>query len=262
MKNLLRFIFLLSFFLSFTCLSHAWMRNIIISPTRAVIEKKKTINIKIINPTNLHTSYRIDMISMELDDKGSLYTPEKLNFHAEQAIKMLKYSPRRVKLEPNGIQTIRIMARKPADLPDGEYRCHMRVTPLPPAEQKINQADKNKETIDVKINYLVSTSIPLIIRHGDISKNIKVKELKLENEELFISMERTGKKSGLFNIEILQNNKIIGKKERAGFYFPNKNFTFKVKLEKPFNRGKKIKVRLVDLESENKEILDTFSSII
>ena len=252
--------FAVIFFCFFTTQSNAWIKTVLLSPVRVVIDKKKSASITIINTSNSKSTFRIEMVSMEMHENGILFQPEMIKPHAEKAIKMIKFSPRRVSLKPNGVQTIRLMVRKPYNLPKGEYRCQLRVTPLPSPPTK--EVDQHQKAINININYLVSTSIPVIIRHGDISKTIKVKELKLKNEELLISMERTGKKSGLFNIEILQNNKIIGKRERTAFYFPNKNLKIAVKLNEPFNRQQRVKVRLVDLESENKKILDTFSSII
>lgn len=238
----------------------AWQRSALISPIRVVIDKKKTANVKIINTTDLPTTYKIEIISMEMDKNGVQYSPATLKPHAQKAINMLKYSPRRITLKPGEIQTIRIMARKHANIPKGEYRCHLKVTPLPPAPEQNNEKDKS--SINVDINYLISTTIPIIVRHGEISKNIKVKNIDYLDNLAVVNMERTGKKSGLFSVEISQNNSVIGKIERTAFYYPNKKLTVKIMLNSPLIKGKKIEVKLIDLESDNKQILDIFSTII
>lgn len=261
-KIIFSILFLFTSFSFFANTSHSWLKTVLISPIRVVIDKKKTANVKIINTSDTQTTYRIEMVSMEMDGKGLVYESKNPKKHSKQAIQLLKYSPRRVSLKPGDVQTIRIMARKKNDLPEGEYRCHLKVSPLPETT-KINKIKKeNKNGVNVNINYLVHTSIPIIIRHGNISNIIKTKKIEYSDHKLIVFIERSGKKSGLFDIEALQNNKIIGKRERTAFYFPNKKLEVEVPLNKPFNRNKEIKVRLIDLESENKEILNTFSTII
>ena len=46
---------------------------------------------------------------------------------------MIVYAPRRVTLAPRQPQSIRIAARAPQGLPDGEYRVHMLFRAIPPA---------------------------------------------------------------------------------------------------------------------------------
>ena len=47
---------------------------------------------------------------------------------------MIVYAPRRVTLAPREPQTIRIAARAPKDLPDGEYRVHLLFRAVPPPQ--------------------------------------------------------------------------------------------------------------------------------
>ena len=46
---------------------------------------------------------------------------------------MIVYAPRKVTLAPHEPQAIRIAARAPEGLPDGEYRVHMLFRAIPPA---------------------------------------------------------------------------------------------------------------------------------
>lgn len=262
MKKILFFTgFLMVFFNSYTEISHAWMKTAVISPIRVVIDKKKAANVKIINTSETETTFRIKMVSMEMNEKGNILKSQKLTPNSKKALEIIKYSPRRIRLKPGAFQTIRIMVRKTGDLPEGEYRSHLKIIPLPDQETK-NKADK-AEGVNVNINYLVSTSIPVIIRHGEISKNIKITNINIKKNKIIVSMKRTGKKSGLFDIEVLQKNKIIGKRERVAFYYPNSKLQIEIQKPDTIITGEEITIHLVDLESENKnKILDTFSSII
>ena len=53
------------------------------------------------------------------------------------AADMIIYAPHRVTLAPHQPQSIRIAARPPAGLPDGEYRVHMLFRAIPPATPAI-----------------------------------------------------------------------------------------------------------------------------
>src|SRR5690242_491463 len=48
------------------------------------------------------------------------------------------YTPRRVTLQPNESQTIRLRALRPANLASGEYRTHLTVTAIPPEDVGLN----------------------------------------------------------------------------------------------------------------------------
>lgn len=251
-------IILLVTILLFNGFAYAWQRSALVSPIRVVIDRKKTANVKIINTTDLPTTYRIEIVSMEMDENSVQYEPKELNPHAVEAIKMIKFSPRRISLKPGAMQTIRIMARKRPDLPAGEYRCHLKVSPLPPPAEKTAESD----SIGFDINYLINTTIPVIIRHGKIDHSIKVINVGLQGNKAIVSISRTGKKSGLFDIEVLKKNRIIAKRERVAFYYPNKDMKIEVKLESLPKKGEEIKIRLIGVEAGAREVLDNFSTII
>ena len=52
---------------------------------------------------------------------------------------MIVYAPRRVTLAPHQPQSIRIAARAPQGLPDGEYRVHMLFRAIPPADPVVRR---------------------------------------------------------------------------------------------------------------------------
>ena len=53
---------------------------------------------------------------------------------------MIVYAPRRVTLAPHEPQSIRIAARPPQGLADGEYRVHLLFRAIPPATPVVRRA--------------------------------------------------------------------------------------------------------------------------
>ena len=58
----------------------------------------------------------------------------------QKAADMIVYAPRRVTLAPHEPQAIRIAARPPQGLPDGEYRVHLLFRAIPPATPVVQAA--------------------------------------------------------------------------------------------------------------------------
>jgi P pilus assembly chaperone PapD len=137
MKKAFIFTFLIFIFLAPNI--YSWQRNVLISPLRVVMDdKNKSFSVKIVNPGDLKTSYRISLVSMEADELGRVKETDKNNIIKE----MIRFSPKRVTLPPRGVQTIRLIARPKSNLPQGEYRVHLKVSPLPPPPGKKVQEKK------------------------------------------------------------------------------------------------------------------------
>ncbi len=92
---------------------------------------------------------------------------------------MVIFTPRQVTIEPNGHQTIRLSLRRPADLPDGEYRSHLGMIRL--ARQGPERPDPNAKSIDMDFRVNLGFSIPVIVRSGqDDALKISLTNPKLE----------------------------------------------------------------------------------
>ena len=63
---------------------------------------------------------------------GKLEDVDAPNAEEQAAQEMILYAPRRVTLPPNQPQAIRISARAPEGLADGEYRVHLLFRAVPP----------------------------------------------------------------------------------------------------------------------------------
>lgn len=146
-------------------------------PKRIVIDSRRGIaQIGLYNRTVNSGDYAINVIDMSMTPEGQVIAfdnglSEEAKAQVNTASQFLRYSPRRVTLQGGDSQLVRVMARAPADIPDGEYRSHFLVTAIPPSEGGGSIEDVlsgNEATgIGVTIRPRFGISIPIIIRVGD-----------------------------------------------------------------------------------------------
>ena len=160
------------------------MGDINLYPRRIVVDRRQRIaTVGLYNRVSAAGEYEISVRDMVMTPEGGLVTLEDPRAAAtadrlQAAGEMLRWSPRRVRLLGNEAQTVRIMARPPADLPDGEYRSHFTVISVPEDEDEgfsIEDAagDTSSTTgIGVRIRPRFAISIPVIVRVGDTTLDV------------------------------------------------------------------------------------------
>lgn len=132
----------------------AYDKNILIVPTRVIFEgKTRSAVVKLINPNNSPKTFEVSIAAVRMDETGKKGYVDSPNEAERLAIDMIRYSPRRVTIGPNVWQTVRLMVRKPKDLPPGEYRTQLRVIPVLEKEEKTNEESKtNKISVNIKVS--------------------------------------------------------------------------------------------------------------
>jgi P pilus assembly chaperone PapD len=112
------------------------------------------------------------------DDSATAAQRERLR----SARSLIAFSPRRVTLAPGESQTIRLRVQRPADLPEGEYRTHLTVTQMPPAERGVTAeqvaSQRPAEAISVTLTALFSATIPVIVRNGAVPASARIANVK------------------------------------------------------------------------------------
>ena len=107
--------------------------DLLVAPTRVVLEGSRGTQVILNNIGTEEATYRISLELRRMTADGGLEEVEIPNETEEAALGMIRYAPRRVVLPPNQPQAIRIGARAPEGLPDGEYRVHMLFRAIPRA---------------------------------------------------------------------------------------------------------------------------------
>ncbi len=259
---------------------YAWNRGAMLSPTRVVIEgRERAAVVKLINPDDQTNRYRISLINMRMDDLGNRRAVENPTPEEKAVIKMIRFSPRRATVGPKGWQTIRIMVRKPADLAPGEYRVHLKVSPMAP-DESVNSGDtkaadkRDKEKMSVNLNVLFAITIPVIIRHGDGAVALTPEKPalgQLAHRKIILDtpLVRAGSHSALFDIFAYSlaggERQKLGELKGFSFYAPNSRIHVQIPLDPNLAsglRGSPVELKIVDREKRKTPVSGSWRFVL
>jgi hypothetical protein len=130
-------------------------------------------------------------------------------------------TPRRIRFGQGGSQVIRLRASASPDLAPGEYRSHLTVTGLPPAdagltaEQAVNQ--RNGE-LSFRINSVLAISIPVILRVGPIDIRAGIEKAAIGFENISADGSGPGVRSAVLTVDLVRQgaNSLFGDLEVRG----------------------------------------------
>jgi P pilus assembly chaperone PapD len=127
-------------------------KGILVAPVKLEFEgRTRSGTFKVLNRDSEVVDYRVSFAPLVAKDKG------------EDARDWVRFSPRRVSLNPGEHQTIRVVVRKPLDLDPGEYTARIMIQAIPkPRKKPTEPTDK----IQVNLDIVYGVSIPVIIKHN------------------------------------------------------------------------------------------------
>jgi pili/flagellar assembly PapD-like chaperone len=96
------------------------------------------------------TTYRLSIVSPLKMDEGA------------DASKWIRFSPRRMTLNPGESQVVRVLLRKPLDAEKGKYMARLLVQAIPP-EPKPVKAEKPQEIVSVNLVIVYGVTVPIRI---------------------------------------------------------------------------------------------------
>ena len=79
------------------------------------------------------------------------------------AASLLRFSPRQVVIPAGGSQTVRVLYRRPADLPPGDYHSHLTFQELP---KTVAVGEKSQSDVSVQISTIFGLSVPVFVEEG------------------------------------------------------------------------------------------------
>ena len=215
--------------------------DLMLFPTRVVFDKNlRAAQVELINNGSEPATYRLSLVNRRMGESGEFHavdTPAADELFAEP---MLRFSPRQVTVQPGASQTVRLMLRKPAELPEGEYRSHLQFDRLPDAaggasiESKAAAADG----IGVQLTALVGASMPVIVRHGATSGSVSLSHLEVTGKNLSMLFERSGNASVYGDLTVSftprgGREQQLGKMGGVAVYAPNKQRRASLPLQVP-----------------------------
>lgn len=196
------FILLLTFFVTSTAFA-----RVDIIPRMVVIEnRERSGEITVLNLSDKEETYTLKTINYKQDTVGAYTTLEEPLSPLFNPIEVLRMSPKTFTLPPMGKQKVRLSLRRPADLPDGEYRFHL----LAIAEKQPQKADTESGKVSVGLGINLGISIPVIVRQGELSASGKLEDIllktpsetKSKKPEVTFKAIRSGTASTLGRIDV------------------------------------------------------------
>lgn len=186
--------------------AEAGVGDLLVAPTRVVLNGGRGTEIVLSNIGDDVATYRISVELRRMTSDGMLHDVADPNAEEQLAQSMIVYAPRRVTLEPREPQTIRISARAPAGLADGEYRVHLLFRAIPPPTPV--EAPKDVKGIAFKLTPIYGVTIPVIARFGNLEAKAGIANVKLTREDgkpaIGIELTRAGDRSTFGEIRVLK----------------------------------------------------------
>src|SRR4029453_14224433 len=119
--------------------ANAGVGDLLVAPTRVVLNGRRGTEVILNNIGEDVATYRVSAELRRMTPEGKLVDVTEPNSTEKAAQEMVLFAPRKVVRPPNQPQAIRLSARAPEGLPDGEYRIHMLFRAIPDARPQVEE---------------------------------------------------------------------------------------------------------------------------
>jgi P pilus assembly chaperone PapD len=185
--------------------------DLLVAPTRIVLDGARGAEIILSNTGNEVATYRISLELRRMNPNGRLDDIEhaQANPIEKMAIETIRFAPKRVTLQPDQPQSIRVNMQDTASgpLPDGEYRAHLLFRAIPKTPDA-TEAAQTTQGVSIQLIPIYGVTIPVIIRKGKLSATAALANVKLaqnaEGPALEFDMSRKGNKSVFGEVYVTQ----------------------------------------------------------
>ena len=194
----------------------SWVNRaeVLLLPTRVVMENGDRFTTVVVKNTgNATGDFSASLIDMEMKEDGLVAELGEGKADPLSAIPYLRIAPKSITLKPGETQNVRLMVRKPENLPLGEYRSHLRVSldndnvegTAEAAADPFNPSKTPEAHIAVKANLVLV--IPVIVRNGETTLSMKMIAPKITHDDkgkpsLTLTLLREGTRSSMGDFAI------------------------------------------------------------
>lgn len=237
--------------------------DLTVTPTRVVFEgRTRSAQVSVINRGAKRATYRVAFLQMRMTEEGQLEEITTPGEGEQFADGLLRFSPREVTLEPELAQTVRLLVRKPADLPPGEYRSHLLLYAIPTDEQTTPAtAELKDKEIGIRLIPIYRVSLPVIVREGDLAATATLGDLTVEPgsgaaaPSLSFGLRRRGERSLYGDVTVTyvstdgHTERVVGEIKGLAVYTPNELRRVQMTLYPPPGvelKGGVLKVRFAE----------------
>ena len=180
--------------------------DLLVAPTRVVLNGRRGAEVVLNNIGSEVATYRISAELRRMGPDGKLIDVDTPNAREQAAEEMVLFAPRRVTLPPNQPQSIRLSARAPEGLADGEYRVHLLFRAVPPPEPVA--APQKVEGIAFKLIPIYGVTIPVIVRLGNLEAKAAISNVRKVTEDgkpaIALDISRSGDRSTYGEVRVLK----------------------------------------------------------
>ena len=188
----------------------AGVGDLLVAPTRLILDGRKGAEVILNNIGEEPATYRISVEFRRMTADGGLVDVTEPSAEDKLAQDMIVYAPRRVTLAPHQPQSIRVSARAPQGLPDGEYRVHMLFRAIPPAHPvTAAQSIEPPKGLRFALIPVYGVTIPVIVRFGNLSAKAGIANVHLETKDgkptVALDLSRSGDRSTFGEVRVLKS---------------------------------------------------------
>lgn len=150
------------------------------APMRLDLSQDKPISeMRVTNTSKLALSYNVSVENLAMSEDGVTYRVDDFEYSAKR---MLRFVPRQFDLEPGKTQIVRVMARIPNDVEDGEYHSHIEFLENVKRRGVINETGEKSyiERAEINAQLSYSAAVPITVSKGNVSTQLEMQNVKLE----------------------------------------------------------------------------------
>ncbi|MEO6432752.1 MAG: molecular chaperone [Sphingomicrobium sp.] len=193
--------------LAFSAPATAGVGDLLVAPTRLVLNGSRGSEVIIKNVGTETATYRISVELRRMMPNGSLSDVVEASAEEITARDMIFYAPRKVTLPPNQPQSVRVSARVPGNLPDGEYRVHLLFRAIPDPKPVTDTGEA--QGIGFRLTPIYGVTIPVIVRLGNLQAKAGIADVRLADiggrKVIAIDLTRAGNRSTYGEIRVLKD---------------------------------------------------------
>lgn len=182
----------------------AGVGDLLVAPTRIVLNGSRGTEIILNNIGEDVATYRVSAELRRMTPEGKLEDVATPNEQEKAARDMVLFAPRRVTLPPNQPQAIRLSARAPDGLPDGEYRIHLLFRAIP-APQPV-AAPQKVDGVAFQLRPIYGVTIPVIVRLGNLEAKAALSNIRKVTDggkpAISLDISRSGNRSTFGEIRV------------------------------------------------------------
>lgn len=186
--------------------AQAGVGDLLVAPTRIVLNGSRGTEIILNNIGDDVATYRISAELRRMTPEGKLADVEAPNDQEKAAQEMILFAPRKVTLPPNQPQAIRLSARAPEGLADGEYRVHLLFRAIPAPQPAVEQ--KKVEGVAFQLRPIYGVTIPVIVRLGNLEAKAALSNVRKVTDDgkpaIALDISRSGSRSTFGEVRVMK----------------------------------------------------------